>query len=173
MWLSWKRNDKLFIAHASLGATTEAAWQTWEITPPERCKVIEHRLASSGAGAVGVADEVFHPSQSTTGYGAHYSLHFHWLLPTGLGEDVALFRPSTQTEAAQFTSLPHSTMNLIIGPDGVAHFFIVGKKRGERPANQERVYYSRITGGAVLASEPSVQGGSQQAAITEGPRRLH
>ncbi len=161
VWASWEADNKLYVSHAPIGATSEAAWQTWEIQPPEGGKIIEHRLASSGGGSVGVAYMELPPKSKRSAGGTPRRLYFSWLLPNGLGEELPLLRPGTQTEAAQFSELSTASMNLIIGPNGVAHFFIKAKKRGEWPANAERVYYSRITGGAVLTTEPSVGGGTQ------------
>ena len=55
MWGAWDEHDKLYVTHAPIGSVTAAAWQTWEIDPGEGWNIFEHRLASSSAGADGVA----------------------------------------------------------------------------------------------------------------------
>ncbi len=154
VWGSWEDDDKLYVTHAPIGSTTEAAWQTWEIDPGEDWKIFDHRLASSKAGADGVM-------YMASGPRAARRLVFRWLPPTGLGQEHDVVRPGSQTEAADFSSLSQTTMSMTIDAGGVAHVIVKGKKRGEYPENVDRIYYSRITGRAVLQNEPGVTGGGQ------------
>ncbi len=156
VWMCWEgtgREDrgKIFVSHAPIGATQEAQWQTWEMAVDDR-KVYDQQLASSGAGAVGVA--------YAGKEGDDPNLWFRWLPPTGLGQELDIVRPGSQTEAADFQQLFNNMIALAIAPDGTAHVIIKGKKRGEYPENAERIYYSRVSGGAVLQNEPAVGGGS-------------
>lgn len=156
LWLSWQgvgRVDggKIFVGHAPIGTTSEAGWIPWEIAVPDG-EVHERYIVSSGAGAVGVA------YKARMGVGEE-TMYFRWLLPTGLGQELAIVRPGSQTEAATFNTLYNGTMAVAAAPDGTAHLVIKGRKRGEYPENAERLYYSRITGGAVLQNEPGVEGG--------------
>ncbi len=163
LWMVWEGTgredgDKIFVAHSPIGTTTEAGWVPWEIALPEGT-IHEHYIVSSGAGAVGVAYEARVDAED--------AVYFRWLPPTGLGQELAIVRPGSQTEAATFSTLYNGTMAVAAAPDGTAHLVIKGRKRGEYPENAERIYYSRITGGAVLQSEPGVQGGGTQIA-TDG-----
>ncbi|MGI5818602.1 MAG: hypothetical protein ACOX9R_10960 [Armatimonadota bacterium] len=152
LWLCWQgvgRDDggKIFVAHAPIGTTSEVGWTAWEIASPDR-NINEQSIVSSGAGAVGVAYKAYAINE--------HELYFRWLPPTGLGEELAIIRPGSQTEAATFSTLYNNTLAVTAAPDGHAHLVIKGKKRGEYPENADRLYYSRITGGAVLQTEPGV-----------------
>ena len=161
VWGGWEDEDTLYVAHAPLGATTEAEWQSSEIALPEGFEIHDYRLASSGAGAVGVVYIMINWDLDPT----EWRLVFRWLLPTGVGEPINLVRPGTQTEAAQFTEIKKP--NLAIGPDGTAHVVAVAKKRGEGLDGVWRVYYARVAGGAVVASEPGVTGGAEQVDVVQ------
>ncbi|MBD3292876.1 MAG: hypothetical protein GF393_08140, partial [Armatimonadia bacterium] len=160
LWMAWEgtgaeHRDRVFVGHAPTGTTSEAGWTTWQIQVPDG-HVMVQRIVSSGAGAVGIAylAKVDHEDE----------LYFRWLPPMGLGQELDIVRPGSQTEAATFSNLVHGTLEVAAAPDGTAHLVIKGQKRGEYPENAERIYYSRITGGAVLQNEPGVQDGGTQIA---------
>ncbi|MFP3904302.1 MAG: hypothetical protein ACLFWB_08695, partial [Armatimonadota bacterium] len=158
LWMAWEGvgpedGGKIFVAHAPVGTHSEAGWTPWKITLPDG-DIHEHYIVSSGAGAVGVAYRAKVNNND--------ELYFRWLLPTGLGQQLAIVRPGSQTEAAMFSTLYNNTLALAAAPEGTAHLVIKGRKRGEYPENADRIYYSRITGGAVLHNEPDVRGGVTQ-----------
>ena len=156
IWYSYTKNYKLYAACAPLGTRQSSGWQSWEIPLPAGTKVSAHRLAASVTGATGLIYLLYYKDGGR-------ELHFRWLSPSGPGSDTLVGRPGTQTEACEFASYDTSSFNLVVGPDGTAHFFMVGRKRGEEPANLERVYYGRIPGGPVSREEPDVAGGTQTA----------
>ncbi len=160
VWMSWEgsgREDggKIFVGHAPIGTTSEAGWVTWEIALQDG-DIDEQQIACSGAGAAGVAYKARVNHQD--------ELYFRWLPPNGPGEPIQIARPGSQTEAADFRQLYNGTLAMCVGADGTAHVVIKGKKRGEYPENAERLYYSRVTGGAVLQTEPGVTGGATEVA---------
>ncbi len=154
VWYTYEKSDRLYVASAPLGTRQSEGWQSWEIPLPDRMKLSTHRLAASVTGAAGIIYLVYNSDGGR-------ELHFRWLSPAGPGSDVLVGRPGTQTESCEFSSYAASSFNLVVGPNGIAHFFMVGRKRGEEPANLERVYYARIPGGPVSREEPDVAGGTQ------------
>jgi len=155
LWAAWVQRDKLYVGHAPVGTTNWASVSGWEVAPQDGGKIYEFRLASSDGGADAICYRALGQRGSSR-------LVFHWLLPNGLGETIQLARPGTQTEAADFAEVNSNTMCLHVAPDGVAHFLVKARKRGEYPANAPRLYYARISGGAVLSTEPAVGGGGTQ-----------
>ena len=155
VWACWEgsgdQRDALMVAHAPIGATTTAAWTVWPLLH-EGWSAVNSALSSSNAGADGVAYDL------SDGHGGR-QLIFRWLPPNGPGAPIQVTRPGSQTEAADFASLYNGTLAACVAPNGIAHVVIKGKKRGEYPENAERLYYSRVTGGAVLQTEPGVTGG--------------
>jgi len=155
IWACWKGagadRGALMVAHAPIGTTTTEGWTVWSLMH-EGQLAVDSALASSSAGADGVV-------YKTTDGHAHYQIIFRWLPPNGPGAPVQVTRPGSQTEAADFATLYNGTLAACAAPNGIAHVVVKGKKRGEYPENAERLYYSRVTGGAVLQSEPGVTGG--------------
>lgn len=156
VWAAWRGvggadSDVLFVSHAPIGTTAVEQWSTWEARH-EGWKTTDFRLASSSAGADGVAYVM------SDGHGGRQII-FRWLPPNGLGAPVEIARPGSQTEAADFSQFNNGTLAMCVGADGTAHIVIKGKKRGEYPENAERLFYSRVSGGAVLQTEPGVEGG--------------
>lgn len=159
LWATWFAGTRaMFVSHAPIGATSAEQWMTWEVAHEDHQTVNKH-LVSSGAGAVGVA----YTLRDRQG---RQQLVFRWLPPTGLGQPLQIARPGSQTEAADFSTLYNGTLVACVGRDGNAHIVIKGRKRGEYPENAERLYYSRVSGGAVLQTEPAVDGG--ETIIAEG-----
>jgi hypothetical protein len=156
VWAAWTRNYKVYASPAPIGSAQSAVWSGWEVGPQEDgSNASTYCLAASNGGSVGMA----YLCRDRSGA---QGVRFHWLMPNGPGERHDLVRPGTQTEAADFRYFSSNTLCLCIAPDGTAHVLVKGNKRGEHPEDVERLYYSRISGGAVLANEPDVVGGGQQ-----------
>lgn len=159
VWAGRMYGNRLYVSAGPLGSTEQAAWTTWEVGLEEGERATSFALAAGSGGAVGLC----YLSRERTGA---QRLRFQWLLPGGPGERHDLIRPGTQTEAADFSNISSNAMSLRVGADGTAHLAVVGTKRGEHPGGLPRVYYSRISGGAVLATEPDVVGDGQQIVDT-------
>ncbi len=163
----WKVGNALKLAWAPVGATSAAQWQTTQIEVPAGAHLYDegYRLVANGYGHAGLAY-----MYSVKG---DPSLHFRWLHGSGPGADLELVRPGTQTEACVFSSMSSPTLNFCIDPQGRAHLVISAVKRGEIPANKQRLYLATVTGGGEpLTDEPEVGGGTTTTGtgVTRGPK---
>lgn len=140
---AWTKAYQLYFASAPIGATSSSQWSIHQVPIPEGAKIAAFSLRASSTGAVGLLYYYRH------GKPVDPYLELRWLTSQGASEAIAISRPGTQTEASVFTSFAAETLSMDVTPGGVAHVALVGKKRGEVPAAIERLYCSKVTGGAV------------------------
>ena len=152
-----------------VGVTAEGQWQSATVELPERASMPSDsfRLMTNGYGHAALGH--------LYSLGGDPSLHFRWLRSTGPAADVELVRPATQTEACVFSTLSAGSLSLCVDQAGTAHVVVRGVKRGEVPANQERLFYASVTGGGTASTEEpggATGGGTGGSAggTTEGPR---
>ncbi len=160
---STPRVRRIQLRWAPVGATSAGQWQSATLELPIQCSITEEscRLVSDGYGHVALIYRYWLEGDP--------SLHFRWLTAAGPGPDVELVRPGTQTEACAFTGISDGTANVCFDHGGTAHLIVRAIKRGEIPANKNRLFYATITGGGNSTDdEPEVTGGGTTG--TEGPK---
>lgn len=161
IFAAWKARQQAHVAWAPVGATTAAAWREAVVPLPEGTGTVNFRLRSNGHGGVGLL--VHHIT------GGEPGLRFHWLSASGLGAEIPILRPGTETEASVYSNIDSEGFDFAIDDRGTAHLAIVGAKRGEVPANAKRVYYATVTGGGTSTTGPEVAGGGTTEMEREGP----
>ena len=140
VYVVWRETDTAInVAWAPVGTTSLAPWQTRRLEVPPETKLFSDGLQvlSNGCGAVGLVYACWRK-------GGDPSLYFHWLSSAGLGPQVELIRPGTQTEASMFTSMSSESVTLSIDRQGTAHISVQAVKRGEIPANTRRLFYTTV-----------------------------
>jgi hypothetical protein len=165
VWVLQKTSPYLFllrIGWAPVGATSAAQWQSAAIDLPEHASFMDNRLVSDGYGHVGLAYVYL--------LNGDRSLHFRWLGSNGPGPDLELVRPGTQTEACAFSNMVGGSVNVGLDRGGQAHVVVRAVKRGEVPANQDRLFYATVTGGGLATSEEPGGATTTGEAVSESPK---